>query len=103
MSQEPIVTQRDMEVFAEKLKHWAKDLPPKERDLVEIIIERSRGALPQPGEVTTTVAMKLVGGVLKTMSSTNAGPQEGKWKDWPKAVGNGGGFEIGGGVEIGGG
>jgi hypothetical protein len=77
-----------MDNFTKKLRKWGRTLPPKERALVDIIIVRSRGAIPGIGHVSTTVA-HMLGGVLKTLTASDT--QDVKWKDWyKKATANAG-------------
>ena len=80
------IDQHDMDAFTKKLQEWGKDLPSKERDLLELIIVRSEGAVPVTGQVTTTVATRMER-ILRVMSSHN--PLHGladatNWKDWPQ-------------------
>jgi len=61
---EPI-TQEDVVAFAQKLESWGRELPPKERTLLQLLIARAEG--------TNIADLDVQGYVLPTLSTTTIG------------------------------
>lgn len=45
------VSQEDVTAFVQKLENWGKELPPKERALLQILLSRAEGTSPADVDV----------------------------------------------------
>jgi hypothetical protein len=57
------ITNEEVAAFSAKLQDWAKDLPPKERALLDVLVKLASASMPGGAELSDEQLASVAGGV----------------------------------------